>query len=134
MISILIAGGIAATTALTVYRGVTPQSDLASGGGDRGVGPLVTPTATPVRVRLRGRVINSTQSAGDLPSFQLLVSDAACPGRQCLAWVDLPPGALVRVNETVEVVGETHGTRSYVTQNGQRHNDAVVRALFLTRP
>ncbi len=127
-------GGIAATTALTVYRGVTPQSYLASGGGDRGVGPLVTPTATPVRVRLRGRVINSTQSAGDLPSFQLLVSDAACPGRQCLAWVDLPPGALVRVNETVEVVGETHGTRSYVTQNGQRHNDAVVRALFLTRP
>lgn len=127
-------GGAPATASFTVYRSTTPQDYLASGGGDRGVAPLVTPTAASVRLRVRGRVINSTQAAGELPSFQMVVADRACPGQQCLAWVDMAPGSLVRVNETVEVVGETHGTRTYVTQGGQRRTDAVIRALFLTRP
>jgi|GEM_PF-1344438 len=127
-------GGAPVSTSLTVYRSVTPQDYLASGGGDRGVAPLVTPPATTARVRVRGRVINSTQAAGELPTFQLLVSDRACPAQQCLAWVDVPIGTLVRVNETVEVVGETHGTRSYVNQSGQRRTDTVIRSLFLLRP
>ena len=79
-------------------------------------------------------MINSTQSAGELPSFQLLVTDRACPNQQCLAWVDMAPGTLVRVNENVEVVGETHGTRTYVNQTGQRRTDTVIRALFVLRP
>ena len=127
-------GGAPATAAVTVYRSVTAQDYLASGGGDRGVAPLITPSAAPVRLRVRGRVINSTQSAGETPSFQLLVTDRACPAQQCLAWVDMAPGMLVRVNETVEVVGETHGTRSYVNQSGQRRTDTVIRSLFLLRP
>lgn len=127
-------GGAPVTTTLMVYRSVTPQDYLASGGGDRGLAPLITPSPTTVRLRARGRVINSTQSAGELPSFQLLVTDRACPNQQCLAWVDMAPGTLVRVNETVEVVGETHGTRTYVNQTGQRRTDAVIRALFVLRP
>jgi hypothetical protein len=46
----------------------------------------------------------------------------------------MPPGTLVRANETVEVVGETHGTRTYTNQTGQRRTDAVIRSLFLSRP
>ena len=127
-------GGAPVTTTLMVYRSVTPQDYLASGGGDRGLAPLITPSPTTVRLRARGRVINSTQSAGELPSFQLLVTDRACPNQQCLAWVDMAPGTLVRVNENVEVVGETHGTRTYVNQTGQRRTDTVIRALFVLRP
>lgn len=127
-------GGAPVTTTLTVYRSVTPQDYLASGGGDHRVAPLITPPATPVRLRVRGRVINSTQRAGELPTFQLLVTDRACPDQQCLAWVDMAPGNLARVNETVEVIGETHGTRSYVNQTGQRRTDTVIRALFVLRP
>lgn len=127
-------GGAPVTATLTVYRSVTPQDYLASGGGDRGLAPLITPPATPVRLRVRGRVINSTQAAGELPTFQLLVADRTCPNQQCLAWVDMAPGSLARVNEIVEVVGETHGTRSYVNQTGQRRSDTVIRALFVIRP
>ena len=127
-------GGAPVMTTLAVYREVTPQDYLASGGGDRGLAPLVSPPATTVRLRVRGRVINSTQAAGEMPTFQLLVSDRTCPNQQCLAWVDMAPGSLVRVNETVDVIGETHGTRSYVNQTGQRRTDTVIRALFILRP
>ncbi len=127
-------GGAPVTTTLMVYREVTPQDYLASGGGDRGLAPLVSPPASTVRLRVRGRVINSTQAVGEMPTFQLLVSDRTCPSLQCLAWVDLAPGSAVRINEIVEVVGETHGTRSYVNQTGQRRTDTVIRALFILRP
>ncbi len=128
-------GGAPVTTTLMVYRSVTPQDYLASGGGDRGLVPLITPPPTSVRLKVRGRVINSTTpAAGELPTFQLLVADRACPNQQCLAWVDMAPGTLVRANETVEVVGETHGTRTYVNQTGQRRTDVVIRALFVLRP
>lgn len=120
-----------ASTRITVYRGVTADAYLASGGGDRGVLAIATNPPPAARTRFRGQVLVPTTPGIEVPTAQVLVQDRRCPEGRCVVFVELPSGVSLREREAVEVVGETHGARGYLTPSGERRSAAVVRALLV---
>lgn len=126
-------GGAPALVNLTVYRDVTPETYLASGGGDRTAAALATrPPPDGARLRVIGTVVGQVIDAPTGRTCQLVVESRACPSNRCTAWIDLPPGAQVTSGASVEVVGEIHGLRAYATQSGERRSDPVVQAVLVT--
>lgn len=126
-------GGAPALVNLTVYRDVTPEVYLTTGGGDRTAAALATrPPPEGARLRVTGTVVGQVIDAPTGRTFQLVVENRACPANRCTAWVDLPPGAQVASGAVVEVVGEIHGLRAYATQSGERRSDPVVQAVIVT--
>jgi Glucodextranase, domain B len=125
--------GAPALVNLTVYRDVTADTYLTTGGGDRTVTALVTrPPPDGARLRVTGTVVGQVIEAPTGRTFQLVVENRACPGGRCTAWVDLPPAAQVNAGATVEVVGEIRGVRAYATQSGERRSDPVIQAVLIT--
>ncbi|MEZ4409767.1 MAG: zinc ribbon domain-containing protein [Polyangiales bacterium] len=120
-----------ASTRITVYRGITADAYLASGGGDRGVLAIATTPPPAARTRFRGQVLVPTTPGIEVPTAQVLVQDRRCPEGRCVVFVELPSGVSLREREAVDVVGETHGARGYLTPSGERRSAAVVRALLV---
>ncbi len=125
--------GAPALVNLTVYRDVTPEAYLSSGGGDRSVAAIATrPPPEGARLRVTGTVVGNVIDAPTGRTCQIVVENRACPGGRCTAWVDLPPSVQVTPNAVVEVVGEIRGSRAYATQSGERRSDPVVLAVIVT--
>lgn len=125
--------GAPALVNLTVYRDVTPEAYLSSGGGDRSVAAIATrPPPEGARLRVTGTVVGNVIDAPTGRTCQIVVENRACPGGRCTAWVDLPPSVQVTPNAVVEVVGEIRGSRAYATQSGERRSDPVVLAVIIT--
>lgn len=123
-------GGVPARQSLTIYQNVTPDAYLAASPGDHGASLLAAPREG-ARLRVRGRVLRALEAGPDGPTFQLLVSDRACPASQCIAWVDPPRRTTVREGQDVEVTGELQRARGYVATDGSRRSAPVIQALFL---
>jgi hypothetical protein len=119
---------------LVVYRGVTPETYLSTGGGDRGVqGLLARPIVAGTRVRLQGSLIADLSTPNEQPTWQLVVEHASCPSRRCTALVRAPASPALEMNANVEVIGELRGERAYTTQSGERRSDPIVQAVVVTR-
>jgi hypothetical protein len=127
-------GGAPARAPLVIYRNVTPDAYLAMSGGSRGPAALAaTPPAVGARLRVNAQVIGTINAAGpEGPTFQVVVSDRACPNNRCPAWVNVGPNVAVSDRDNVEIVGEVTGTRAYATQSGERRSDPVIQGLFVT--
>ncbi len=123
-------GGVPARQSLTIYQNVTPDAYLSASAGEHGAALLAAPREG-ARLRVRGRVLRALEAGPDGPTFQLLVSDRACPAAQCVAWVDPPRRTVVREGQEVEVVGEIQRARGYVATDGSRRSAPVIQALFL---
>lgn len=123
-------GGVPARQSLTIYQNVTPDAYLTASPGDHGAAQLAAPRDG-ARLRVRGRVLRALEAGPDGPTFQLLVSDRACPASQCIAWVDPPRRTTVREGQEVEVTGELQRARGYVAADGSRRSAPVIQALFL---
>ncbi len=119
---------------VTVYRNVTVEQFLVSGGGDRGAAALATrPVVDGVRLRVRGTVVGAViEPSPGLRACQIVVNDRACPAGRCTAWVDLPADVNVTANAAVDVVGELRGSRAYTTGSGERRTDAVILGVSVT--
>lgn len=120
-----------ASTRITVYRGITAETYLSGGGGDRGVAAIASSPPLAGRLRFDGQVLVATTPGIETPTAQVLVQDRHCPGGRCVVFVELPSGVTLRERSQVEVVGETHGARGYLTPSGERRSAALVRALFV---
>ncbi|MEZ4391835.1 MAG: zinc ribbon domain-containing protein [Polyangiales bacterium] len=123
-------GGVPASQRIEVYRGVTPEQYLAASPGEHAASLLAQPRDG-ARVRVRGRVLRAIEAGPEGPTFQLLVVDRACPGSQCVAWVDPPHGAALRESQEVDVTGELRGARAYIAGDGTRRSAPVIQALFV---
>lgn len=123
-------GGVPASARLVVYQNVSPEAYLSAAMGDHGPSLLVAPRDG-ARIQVRGTVLRAMEAGADGPTFQMLVADRACPGGQCVAWVDPPRRTAVRAGQQVLVTGELQRSRAYVAADGVRRSAPVVQALFV---
>lgn len=123
-------GGVPARQSLTIYQNVSPDAYLSASPGAHDASLLASPREG-ARLRVRGRVLRALEAGPDGPTFQILVSDRACPASQCVAWVDPPRRITVREGQDVEVTGELLRARGYVATDGSRRSAPVIQALFL---
>jgi hypothetical protein len=125
--------GAPALVNVTVYRDVTPEMYLTTGGGDRGVAALTAqPLVNGARLRVTGTVLGQVLESPSGRTCQLVVESRACPSGRCTTWIDLPEGAQVVSGAQVEVVGEVRGARAYALASGERRSDPVVIAVIVT--
>lgn len=127
-------GGAPARAPLVIYRNVAPDAYLAMSGGNRGPAALAAnPPAVGARLRVNAQVIGTINAAGpEGPTFQVVVTDRACPNNRCPAWVNVGPNVGVSDRDNVEIVGEITGARAYATQSGERRSDPVIQAFSVT--